>query len=171
MSRATLVRAGGTAAVIGGVLRAAASFAPDLGSDVALQALYFTVDLFLILGLLGFFELRHEDVGLPGASGFLVALVGLQIVRSSRAVPGIDLYPGGALAFTVGLIVLSGAAWKAHTLAGWVPAALVLSLLAGIVAAVLNAPFLFALSGVTFGLAFAGLGLETRSAARPLRTG
>ena len=116
MSRAALIRAGGMAAMVGGVLRAAASFAPSVGSDSERQLLYLVVDMFLLLGLLGFYELCHQDVGRTGASGFLLALFGLVVVRSSRVIPGLDLYPVGALAFVGGLIALCGAAGrvKAH---------------------------------------------------------
>src|SRR5437867_3167111 len=123
MSRAALIRAGGMAAIVGGVLRGAASFAPTVGSDIERQLLYLVVDMFLLLGLLGFYELRHQDVGRTGALGFLLALFGLVVVRSSRVIPGLDLYSVGALAFVGGLIALCGSAWSAKTLAVWVPPA------------------------------------------------
>src|SRR6266436_9906048 len=112
MSRGALVRAGGMAAIVGGTLRTAASFAPSLGSDTERQMLYLVVDMFLLLGLLGFYQLRHQDVGRTGAFGFLLALFGLVVVRSSRVIPGLDLYPVGALAFVGGLIALCGSAWR-----------------------------------------------------------
>lgn len=169
MSRAALIRAGGMAAIIGGVLRAAASFAPNAGSNVEQQLLYLTVDMFLLLGLLGFYELRHQDAGRTGAFGFLLALFGLVVVRSSRAIPGFDLYPLGALVFVGGLIALCGSAWIANTLAFWVPAAFVVSTLLGLVGTIAdNSGRLFVLSGVLFGAAFAGLGREVWSTARRL---
>jgi hypothetical protein len=169
MTRATLVRVGGMAAIVGGVLRVAASFAPNVGSDVERQLLYLAIDVFLLLGVLGFYELRHEDIGRAGAVGFLLALVGLSVVRSSRAIPGVDLYPVGALAFAVGLLVSCVSAWKVKTLAIWVPVALFGSVLAGLVGTVVQGGgWVFVLSGVAFGVGFAGLGYEVRSAARRL---
>jgi hypothetical protein len=169
MSRAALIRAGGMAAIVGGVLRAVASFAPSVGSDVERQLLYLVVDMFLLLGLLGFYELRHQDVGRTGASGFLLARFGVVVVRSSRAIPGFDLYPVGALAFVGGLIALCGGAWRVKTLAVWVPTAFVVSTLVGLVGTVAdNSGWLFVLSGVLFGAAFVGLGREVWSAARRL---
>jgi uncharacterized membrane protein HdeD (DUF308 family) len=165
MSRAALIRAGGMAAIVGGVLRAVASFAP--GSEVERQVLYLVVDMFLLLGLLGFYELRHQDIGRTGALGFLLAVFGLAAVRSSRSIPGLDLYPAGALAFVVGLIAMCGSAWSAKTLAGWVPVAFVVSALLGLVGTVFgNAESLVILSGVSFGAVFAELGRQVRSAAR-----
>lgn len=167
MSRAALIRAGGMAAIVGGVLRAAASFAPGVGSDVEQQVLYLVVDIFLLLGLLGFYELRHQDVGRTGALGFLLSLFGLVVVRSSRSVPGLDLYPVGALALVGGLIALCGRAWRMKTLAVWIPAAFVVSTLVGLVGTVSDhSGWLLVLSGVLFGAAFAGLGREVQSAAR-----
>jgi hypothetical protein len=49
MCLSTLVRVGGAAATLAGVLRVASSFASG-GSEVERQALYFIVDLLLLLG-------------------------------------------------------------------------------------------------------------------------
>ena len=167
MSRAILVRAGAAAGFVGGALRAVASFAPGVGSDRELQVLYLVIDVFLLLGVLGFYELRHEDIGRPGAVGFVMSLVGLAVVRSSRAIPGVDLYPVGALTFAAGVLALSASAWKAKTLTAWVPVAFLVSTLAGVVGAVIDsAGWLFVLSGVVFGVGFAGLGHGTWSAGR-----
>jgi len=169
MSKAALIRAGGMAAIVGGVLRAAASFAPSVGSDIDRQLLYLVVDMFLLVGLLGFYGLRHQDVGRTGALGFLLALFGLMVVRSSRVIPGLDLYPMGALAFVVGLIALCGSASSVKKLAVWVPTAFVVSTLVGLVGTVAdNSGWLLVLSGVMFGAAFGGLGREVWSAARRL---
>jgi len=169
MSRVTLIRVGGMAAIVGGVLRAATSFAPGLRSDIAQQLLYLAVDTFLLFGLLGFYALRHQDAGRTGALGFLLAIFGLVVVRSSRALPGFDLYPVGALIFVSGMIALCGSAWIARTLAVWVPAAFVVSTLLGLVGTVAdNSGWLFVLSGVLFGAAFAELGREVWLAARRL---
>jgi hypothetical protein len=55
MTRLTLVRTGGLAAIAGGVLGAAASFAPVvIGSDLQRESLYIVVDLCLTVGLAGF---------------------------------------------------------------------------------------------------------------------
>lgn len=169
MSRGALIRAGGTAAIVGGILRTAASFVPSLGSDTERQLLYLGVDMFLLLGLLGFYELRYQDVGRTGALGFLLALLGLVVVRSSHVISGRDLYPVGATAVAGGLIVLCGRAWSVKTLRVWVPTVFVVSTLVGLVGTVAgNSARLLVVSGVLFGAAFAGLGLEMRSAARRL---
>jgi hypothetical protein len=157
------------AAIVGGILRAAASFAPGVGSDLEQQMLYLLVDMFLLLGLLGFYELRHQDVGRTGAFGFLLALFGVLVVRSSRVIPGLDLYSVGALALVGGLIVLCGRAWRVRVLAVWVPTTFIISTLVGLVGTGAgNSEWLFVVSGVLFGAAFVGLGREMWSAARRL---
>jgi hypothetical protein len=170
MSRAALVRTGGTAAVVGGVLRAAASFAPSVFSDTELQVLYLVIDVLLLLGVLGFYEFQHDDLGWTGAIGFLMTLLGLLTIRSSRAIPRIDLYPIGALVVGGGVLTLCVSAWKVKALSGWVPLALLASILTGLVGAFIQTGgWLSALSGVTFGVAFAGLGRQALSAARRLQ--
>jgi hypothetical protein len=157
------------AAIAGGLLRIATSFAPGVGSDVGRQLLYLVVDMFLLLGVLGFYELRHQDIGWTGALGFLLTLFGLVVVRSSRAILALDLYPVGALALVGGLIAMSVRAWRVKTLAVWIPLAFVVSTIVGLVGTVVdNAGWLFVVSGVLFGGAFAGLGREIWSAARRL---
>ena len=157
-------------AIIGGVLRAAASFAPNLGSDIEQQVFYLAVDVFLMMGLLGFYELQHEEVGWIGTFGFLLALIGLIVVRSSRAIPGVDLYPAGALAVAGGLIVLTASASRVKTLAVWMPVTLLVSTILGFVGTVTSgAAWLFVVSGVMFGAAFAGLGRGTWVAARQIQ--
>jgi hypothetical protein len=62
---------------------------------------------------------------------------------------------------------MCGSAWRVKTLALWVPVAFVVSTLVGLVGTVGdNAEWLFVLSGVLFGAAFAELGREVWSAAR-----
>jgi hypothetical protein len=54
----TFVRCGGAAAILAGVLRAAASFAWD--SEVEQQVLYLIVDLLLLLGVFAAYAQNHE---------------------------------------------------------------------------------------------------------------
>ena len=111
MRLSTLVRVGGAAATVAGVLRAASSFVSG-GSEVERQALYFIVDLLLLLGAFAAYAQNHETVGRWGAAGFLTTVAGTLLVRSSRAVPGLDLYPAGALSVAIGWVLLTGAWWR-----------------------------------------------------------
>ena len=163
MTRLSLVRAGGLAAIAGGVLRAAAAFAPVVvGSDLQRESLYLVVDVCLALGLLAFYALNAERLGRRGAAGLALALLGIAAVRASRIISAVDLYPAAALATACGVILLAVSAWTANRLPTWVPVTLLLSTLVGIIGSVVgDASTLFVCSGVMFGVAFAALGFKT----------
>ena len=161
MTRLNFLRAGGLAAIAGGVLRAAASFAPAvIGSDLQRESLYFVVDVCLTLGLLAFYALNAVELGRRGAAGLALALVGIAVVRVNRVISGVDLYPVGALTTACGVILLAVSAWVANKLPAWVPVTLLLSMFVGLVGSVIEAGTLFIASGVMFGVAFAALGLK-----------
>ena len=162
MTRSTVIRVGGLAAIAGGALRAAASFAPVvIDSDIARESLYIVVDVCLTIGLVGFSARHSKSIGWPGATGLALALVGLVTVRANRAISTVDLYPAGALATACGVILLTSRAWVARRIPGWVPGAFLLSTLIGLTGSyVKGATALFVLSGLIFGVAFVGLGVE-----------
>jgi hypothetical protein len=94
---------------------------------VTQQSLYFIVDVFLLIGVLAAYARDCEVVGRWGATGFLTALVGILLVRSNRAVPGLDLYPAGAVAIALGCALLGLTSWRAGTASWWVPLLFVMS--------------------------------------------
>jgi hypothetical protein len=159
----TLVRVGGGAAILAGVLRATGSFASGR-SEVERQSLYFVVDLLLLLGVFAVYAQNHEAMRLSGAAGFLTTVVGILLVRSSRVIPGLDLYPAGALSVAVGWVLLSFAWWKTANGSAFVPALFVLSIVTGLVGQMVprSAPLLI-VSGVIFGTAMVGVGRELLS--------
>jgi len=133
MTRSTLVRAGGLAAIAGGALRAVASFAPLLiDSNVERELLYILVDMCLTIGLLGLSARHSKSIGWLGATGLALALVGLVTVRANRAISTVDLYPAGALATACGVIFLTARVWVARRIPGWAPLAFLLSTLVGL---------------------------------------
>ena len=161
MKRPALIRAGGLVAIAGGALRATASFAPVLvHSDVEREWLYIAIDACLTIGLVSFHARHGRRVGWPGAAGLALALAGIATVRANRLLSTVDLYPAGALAIVCGAIFLTARAWAARRISGWIPAAFLLSTLAGIIGNyVPGGNALFVWSGVIFGVAFAGLGV------------
>jgi hypothetical protein len=167
MTRLTLIRAGALAAVAGGAFRAAASFAPIvIGSDFWRESLYVVVDTCLAVGLLAFCAQRSEGLEPWGTHGLAVALLGIATVRVNRFVSAADLYPVGALAIACGVMILTIRAWIVRRIRGWVPATFTFSTLVGVVGSVVQgADALFLCSGVMFGIAFIGLGVETWSSA------
>jgi hypothetical protein len=155
----SLVRVGGASAILAGVLRVASSFASG-GSEIEPQALYFIVDLLLLLGVFAAYAQNHEAVGRWGAAGFLTTVVGILLVRSSHTVPGLDLYPAGALSVAIGWVLLSLAWWKTAKGPTFVPVLFVLSIVTGLVGLIVSRASLFVASGVIFGAAVAGAGRQ-----------
>jgi hypothetical protein len=161
-----LARAGALAAIAGGVLRAAASFAPAaIGSPFARESLYLAVDVCLTAGLLGFWKPRAAVLGRRGAAGLAIALAGMAIIRANQFTSPVDLYPAGALTVACGAIVISASAWAVDNLPAWVPVMFLLSTLAGLVGGLVrDASVLFVWSGVMFGVGFVGLGVQSWTA-------
>ena len=164
-----IIQAGAMAAVAGGLLRIAASFAPVvIASGSSRELLYVVVDLCLIAGLFAFYVSRRASLRWPGTCGFVAALVGLAIVRANRVSP-VDLYPVASITIVCGLTVLTLASWRAERSPGWVPLAFAASLILGVLgSAVPRVSVLFVVSGVVFGTAFAGAGWTIWSDARRL---
>jgi hypothetical protein len=155
-----LSRLGGASALIAAALRAVGSVVPSAPETTTLAGLYLVTDVFILLGLIGWYVAQHERVRLSGLLGFVVSVVGVAVIRSNGGFPGVDTYSIGAPLLVIGLIVLAASAWRAGLIAAWVPGAL-------LVAAVLGplgylAPGwspLFAASGLAFSVGFGGAGV------------
>jgi hypothetical protein len=156
MSSASLIRLGGLAAVLAGVLRTIASFIPYSKPDVALELFYLVIDILILLGLLGVYGYQHEKVGVVGFLGFLSALIGTAIiVGPDGAIGGVDEYVIGSLMISVGLTLLAIGSWQARALPRPVPALWVLSTVVGVGGFVAGGfPITYLIAGVAFGLAF-----------------
>lgn len=55
--------------------------------------------------MIAWYLAQHASVGAWGSIGFALAIVGVLIIRSSGAIPGVELYPPGALLVVVGIDV------------------------------------------------------------------
>ena len=161
MSKATLVRLSGLAAILAGILRAIASFVPARPYSISVELLYFSIDVCLLLGLIGLYASLYEKVGLSGFVGFVLAIIGITAIRSQHAMPGIQLYPLGALTFLTGLNLLVLRAFIVKRFPGWVTGVLLLSTLIGFLAFAMQGTSLpFIVSGVLFGISFIGVGIH-----------
>jgi hypothetical protein len=160
MSTHGLVRAGAAAAITAGMLRAAASFIGNVGSETERQTLYFVIDFFLLLSLIAAFAQNHRLVGRWGAGGFFAAVAGILLVRSSRAVPGVDLYPAGALTVAIGCVMLSAVWWRRANGSPVVPLLFAVSVATGLAGQAAGRAELFVASGVIFGAAMIGVGRQ-----------
>lgn len=162
MSSTTLIRLGGLAAMLAGILRTGASFIPSTKPGVGLELFYLLIDVLILLGILGIFGCQHEQVGIVGFLGFLSALIGAAlIVGPDGAIGGVEMYVIGSLMISVGLTLLAIGSWKAQRLPR---AALVLWILSTIVGTggfLAGGPAVsYLIAGVAFGLAFFLAGLR-----------
>ncbi len=164
MSSTTLIRLSGLAAVLAGILRAANSFLPTDASGGAISILYLLTDLFILFGIFGMYGFQHQESGLWGFFGFLLATIGIVIIRTGT-LDGVSLYSIGALTFSIGLSLFAVGSWRARKLPKWVSSFWLFSVIVGIFGYfVAGFSPLFILSGVIFGIAFAGAGFKIGSA-------
>lgn len=166
MSSVTLIRLGGLAAMVAGILRGVNSFLPNVLADtVAIALLYLLTDIFLFFGMMGLYGFQHRKSGAWGFVGFLLTIVGLAIIRTGT-LSGVNLYPVGALTFAVGLSAFAVGTWIARALPKWISVCWIISTIIGFIgyfSPSLNP--LFILSGLLFGVGFASAGFKVFSAA------
>lgn len=163
MSSATLVRYGGLAAILAGVLRTGVSFIPySANPGAALELLYLVIDILILLGLLGVYGYEHEEVGWCGFLGFLPALIGTAIITGpDGAIGGVSMYILGSLLISAGLSLLSIASWRANRLPRLVPVLWLLSTAVGVGGFLIGGPAItYMMAGIFFGLAFIGAGVR-----------
>jgi len=160
MSRIHLIRWGGLAAVLAGILRGIGSFTPTAAS-VGLQIFYFAIDVLLLLGVIGVYAFQKQETGRWGFFGFVMALIGAGLLIWHDVVSAVAfLYPVAAFLFAVGISVLAIRSWAANTLPRWTSALLITSTIVGILGFVVKGfDILFVVSGVIFALGFIGAGL------------
>ena len=165
MSSSTLIRLGGLAAILAGLLRGIASFLPSSIPTVELEILYFFTDVFILFGLMGLYGYQHEEVGLWGFIGFLTATVGIgSIIGPDGEISGVSMYAVGASIFGVGLTLLAIGVWKANKLPQWIPLLWIISTIIGFIGYFAKGDsLLFVISGIMFGVSYAGAGLKVRS--------
>jgi hypothetical protein len=164
MSSANLIRLGGLAAIVAGILRGVNSFVPSSTPSVAIAILYLLTDIFILFGIIGIYGFQHQESRLWGFFGFLLAIIGIAMIRTG-AIAGVNLYPIGASTFTVGLSLFAIGAWIAKKLPRWVSVCWVLSTIVGFIGYFIpSLSLLFVISGVIFGIGFAGAGIEVWSA-------
>lgn len=171
MRTETLVKVGGSAAIVGGVLRGITSFG-SVGGEIETQSLYLVIDLLLLLGAFAAYGRNHEALGRLGAVAFLAIVIGLLLVRSSRAIPGFDLYPPGALSTAAGWLLLSFEWWRVANGPAFVPVLFASSLASGLVGSIVpSATAPIVVSGLAFGAAMVGVGRQVSSGESAAVTG
>jgi hypothetical protein len=147
--------------MLAGVLRVITSFMPSIAS-VELQIVYFTIDVLLLVGIIGLYGFQKHETGRWGFFGFMLALIGASLLIGHDVVVNAValLYPVAAFLFAVGISVLAIRSWAANTLPHWASALLITSTLLGILGyGIKGFDVLFVVSGVIFGIGFIGAGL------------
>ena len=165
MSKSILIRFGGVAAILAGLLRGFVSFVPRTVPDSTLQILYFLIDVLIVCGMVALFGMNFRETGKSGIFGFVIAIIGIGIIRSGKLITGLNLYPAGALIFSIGLNLFGLSLWKANRIPGWIAACWLLSILAGLIVYLVPAfDFLFPIAGLLFAIGFIGAGIHLCSA-------
>lgn len=164
MNDAKLFRALGVAAIVGGLLRAAASFIPwnMWGTDWRIEVLSIVIDVSLLFGLIGVYFATRDRLGWGGFAAFALAATGIaSIIGPDSVTFGVDTYVAGVHAISIGLALLGVVMLLKR--AGTTAAAIcwVLSLAVGAGGgAVGQAELGFLLGGLLFALGFVAAGIE-----------
>jgi hypothetical protein len=155
----TFLRAGGLAAVAGGVLRTIDTFAAEALTQGPLAVLYFVTDVFLLAGVAGLWWKRRASLGIAGAGGLAIFVLGILVVRASAL--GVGSYQLGATIALLGLALYSVETLITRRAPVWAPSIWLLSLAAGIAATGgLQPVAMTALAGIAFGVGFVVAGVE-----------
>jgi hypothetical protein len=166
MSSTALIRFSGLAAILAGLLRGIASVLPSTIPIIDLEILYFFTDVFILFGLMGLYAFQHEEIGVGGFIGFLIATVGIgSIIGPDGEISGLSMYVVGASIFAVGLNLFAIGTWKASKLPRWVPALWILSTIIGFIGYFAKGySMLFVISGIIFSVSYGGAGVQMWSA-------
>ena len=73
MSSIHLIRLGGLAAIVAGILRGINSFLPSSNPNVTISILYLLTDIFLLFGIMGIYSFQHQESRVWGLFGFILA--------------------------------------------------------------------------------------------------
>ena len=106
MKAQNLFRVGGIAAIAGGAMRLGEPLLKMTFNGNALQDSYFVIDVFLLLGLIGWYAWRSETLGVAGLIGFVSGVVGILVIRSA-ALFAPQGYVLGATLLLIGLVVMN----------------------------------------------------------------
>ena len=144
--------------VIGGALRIIAIFIPYAPETAWLEALYATIDLGFLFGLIAAYLATADILRLPGFTGFIIALSGVaSIVGPDPQMFGINFYWAGSSVFVFGLALLSVDMLRTRQMplaaSFWIASALT-----GIASTFGAVPFAFEIAGAALGCGFIASG-------------
>jgi len=157
--KTNLIRLGGLAAILAGILRGLSSVLPTPSGRI--MTLYLVIDVLLLVSSIGLFEFQRVKAGAMGTLAFLLQIIGaLILIARDLAILGASVYPVGGLIFAVGLDLFVIASWRSKTLPRLILILLVLSTVIGPIGFFSpGLAVLFTASGILFGIGFASAGL------------
>jgi hypothetical protein len=83
-------------------------------ASTGLAVLYLVTDVGIALGLIAWYFAQYASLGVWGTVGFVLGMIGVLLIRSNGAIPGVALYPPGALLLVLGIDVVAYCAWRAR---------------------------------------------------------
>ena len=133
------------------------------------MTLYLIVDLLLLFGCVGLYEFQRVAVRFAETLGLLLEILGaLILIARDLALLKPEAYPAGALLFAVGLDLFAIGSWKSRAFARWILMLLILSTVIGPIGFfIAGLTILFTVSGMLFGIGFAGAGISILRAGQP----
>jgi len=165
MSKNTLLRLSGIAAIAGGALRVADGLLITSAAIPIQQFAYFFTDLMLMFGLCGIYLVRSNRLGLAGLVGFVFSFTGILMVRTSAlSLFGFSAYLIGASVTLLGVVGIGTAMLIHNVFPKLAPLLWIASLIIGVVSLLpIAMRWGVTLAGVTFGIGFIVAGISLLS--------
>jgi hypothetical protein len=138
------------AAIVGGILRLIEPLLEHALHGAALHTFYVLIDVFLILGFIGF----GMAAGKPGKAGAAIGVIGLVLIRAGAAT-GQPLYQVGAALALFGGALVGMDILHRRARSGLAAILLIGALVLGLAALLQTATPAALAAGVAFGLGFA----------------
>lgn len=162
MTKTRLLRLGGLAAVVAGVLRIGAALVPTTAPAAPREWLYLIIDVSIMFGLVAVYAYQHAESGLWGLIGFALTVAGTESIGGPDGKIGdLDIYTAGATVIGVGAVFLGVGSWRARKLPRYVPVLWILSTAVGMTSFLTaTSPVPYLIAGIAFGLGFIGAGLR-----------
>ncbi len=110
MRQETVWRLAGVAATLGGLIDMVGPlFYPHLAQPLRLST-YVAIDVLLLFGMLGVQSVAGQAMGWPGLIGFVIAVSGVLLVRTSAAgIWGAASYTVASAIWSIGMVVMGAA--------------------------------------------------------------
>ena len=146
-------------AILAGILRAITSFIPEATPRVLL--IYLAVDLFLLFGTIGLYGFAVRATKVMPLLGIVLMILALVVlIGRDLGLASANIYAGAAANFSLGLDLFAIHLLQTRKMPTWIPVSWLVSTIVGPVGFfVSQLHFLFAISGLIFGVSFTGAGV------------